>query len=143
MMDNCKHVPTLVATSTKLSKDDEVLDVNPTLFKRLVGSLIYLIATRRDIMEGVSLISKFMEIPKDTHWREGKRIMRYVVGTTDCGIMYATTEKKDLIGYTDSDFAGSLDDRKNTFGYVFHLGSCVISWASKNQPIVTILLAES
>ena len=52
--------------------------------------------------------------------------------------MYASAEKKDLIGYTDSDFVGSLDDRKNTSGYVFDLGSRVISWASKKQPIVTL-----
>ena len=63
-MDNSKPVPTRVATGTKLSKDDEGADVNPTLFKRLVGNLMYLTATRPDIMQGVSLISRFMEIPK-------------------------------------------------------------------------------
>jgi len=52
--------------------------------------------------------------------------------------MYASTEKKNLIGYTNNDFAGSLDDSDNTFGYVFHLGSCVISWASKKQHIMTL-----
>ena len=66
-MDNFKRVPIGVATSRKLSKDDEGPYVNPTLFKRLVGSLMYLIATRPDIMQGVSLISRFMETPKDTH----------------------------------------------------------------------------
>ena len=59
------------------------------------------------------------------------------------GIMYASTENKELIGYTDSDFAGSLDDRKCTSGYVFHLGSRVIAWASKKQPIVTLSSAEA
>ena len=65
--ENCEHVPTLVATGTKLSKDDEGSYVNPTLFKRLIGSLMYLTTTRPNIMQGVSLISKFMETPKDTH----------------------------------------------------------------------------
>eukprot|EP00253_Pinus_taeda_P024985 PITA_24985 len=129
-MENCKLVPTLVATSTKVTKGDEGSDVNPTLFKILVGSLMYLIATRLDIMQGVSLISRFMETPKDTHWSVGKRIMRYIAGTRDCGIMYASTKNKELIGYTDSDFAGSLDDRKSTSGFVFHLGLGVISWSS-------------
>ena len=142
-MNNCKPVPTLVATGKNLSKDDEGEDVNPTLFKRLVGSLMYLTATRPDIMQGVSLISRFMETPKDTHWSVGKRILRYIAGTRDYGIMYASTEKKELIGYTDSDFAGSLDDRKSTSGYVFHLGSGVIAWASKKQPIVTLSSAEA
>ena len=90
-MDNCKPVPTPVATGTKLSKDDEGVDVNPTLFKRLVGSLMYLTATRPDIMQGVSLISRFMETPKDTHWSVGKIILRYIEGMRDCGIMYTIT----------------------------------------------------
>jgi len=66
-MENCKPIPTLVATGTKLSKDDVGSYVNPTLFKRLVGSLMYLTATGPNIMQGVSLISRFMETPKDTH----------------------------------------------------------------------------
>ena len=72
-----------------------------------------------------------METSKDTHWSAGKRILRYIAGTRDYGIMYVSTENKELIGYTDSDFAGSLDDRKSTSSYVFHLGSGVIAWASK------------
>jgi len=72
-----------------------------------------------------------METPKDARWSAQKRILRYIAGTRDCGIMYASIEKKDLIGYTDNDFAGCLDDMKSTFGFVFHLGSGVISWASK------------
>eukprot|EP00253_Pinus_taeda_P019929 PITA_19929 len=66
-MENCKPVPTPVATGTNLNKDDEGSDVNPTLFKGLVRSLMYLTATRSDIMQGVSLISRFMETVKDTH----------------------------------------------------------------------------
>eukprot|EP00253_Pinus_taeda_P006398 PITA_06398 len=142
-MENCKPVPMLVAIGTKLSKDYEGSDVKPTLFKRLVDNLMYLIVTRLDIIQGVSLISIFMETPKDTHWSAGKRILRYITGTRDCGIMYASTEKKDLIGYIDSDFAGSLDDRKSTSCFAFHLGSGVSSRASKKQPIVTLSLVES
>lgn len=132
-MENCKLVPTLVVTGTKLSKDDKESDVNPNLFKRLVGSLMYLIATRPDIMQRVSLISIFIETPKDTHWSAVKQILRYIVGTRDCGIIYESTEKKDMIGYKNSDFAGSLDDRKITSGFVFHLGLGVISWESKKE----------
>ena len=129
-MENCKPIPIPATIGTKLSKDDEGLDVNPTLFKRLVGSLMYLTTTRPDIMQGVSLISRFMETPKDTHWSARKRIMRCITRTRYCGIMYASTKKKDLIGYIDSDFARSLDDMKSTSGLVFHLDSGVLSWAS-------------
>ena len=67
-MSNCKTAPTPVITCLKLSKDDEGSTVDPMLFKRLVGSLMYLTATRTNIMYGVSLISRFMESPKDSHW---------------------------------------------------------------------------
>ena len=93
-MDNCKPVPTLVAIGTKLSNDDEGSDVNPTLFKILVGNLMYFTTTRPDIMQGVSLISRFMETPKGTHWSARKIILRYIAGTRDCGIMYASTKKE-------------------------------------------------
>jgi len=74
-MENCKLVPTSVAIGTKFSKGDE--GFNPTLFKRLVGSLMYLTTTRPDIIQGVSLISRFMEAPKGTHWGARKRILTY------------------------------------------------------------------
>ena len=86
------------------------------LFKRLVGSLMYLIATGLDIMYGVSLISRFMDSPKDSHLQVGKIIMRYVSGTIGLGIMYSTSENFKLTGYTNSDNGGSIDDRKSTSG---------------------------
>ena len=80
-MTNVNSAPTLVALGLKLSKNDESPNVDPTLFKRLVGSLLYLIATRPDIMHGVSLISRFMDKPKEIHWKDGKRILRYIART--------------------------------------------------------------
>ena len=90
-MSNCKTTPTPAIIGLKLSKDDEGSNVDPTLFKRIVGSLMYLIVTRPDIMYGVSMISRFMESPKDSHWQASKRILRYVSGTKDLGIMYSTS----------------------------------------------------
>ena len=111
----------------KLSKDDSSKDFDPSLYKSIVGSLMYLTATRPDIMHVVSLISRFMERPKEAHWQAAKRILRYVKGTKRYGILYTTSENSDLIGYTDSDWAGSVDERKRTSVYVFHLGSGSIS----------------
>ena len=90
-MSNCKTAPTLVITGLRLIKDDEGSIVDPMLFKRLVGSLMYLTAIRPEIMYGVSLISRFMESPKDSHWQASKRILRYVSGTKNLGIMYSTS----------------------------------------------------
>jgi hypothetical protein len=76
------------------------------------------------------------------YWKISKRILRYIAGTVSYGSLYSNTKKNCLIADTDSDFVGSLDDRKITSGYIFHLGSGSISWASKKQPIVTISSIE-
>ena len=91
-MSNCKTSSTPVITSLKLSKDDEGSTLDPMLFKTLVGSLMYSTVTRLDIMYGASMISRFMESPKDSHWQAGKIILGYVSGTKDLGIMYSTLE---------------------------------------------------
>ena len=85
-MINSKATPTLFIIGLKLSKEDEGSKVDPTLFKRMVNILMYLTTTQPDMMYGESLISRFMETPKESHWKERKRILRYVNGTKDFGI---------------------------------------------------------
>eukprot|EP00253_Pinus_taeda_P016368 PITA_16368 len=131
----------MVRMGLKLTKEDSSKDFDPKLYKSIVGSLMYLTATRPDIMHVVSLISRFMERPKETHWQAAKKILRYVNGTKGFGILYSSSESFMLKGYTDSDWAGSVDDRKST-SYVFHMGSGAISWASKKQPVVALSTAE-
>ena len=92
---------------------------------------MYLTTTRPDLMYVVSLISRFMESPKHSHWEVGKIILRYVAGTLGYGLWYTHTPDSTLTGYIDSDFAGSLEDRKITFGYASHLGKNLIYWESK------------
>jgi hypothetical protein len=113
------------------------------MFRSLVGNLMYLTATRPDIMFAVSLISRFMEAPYSEHWEAAKRILRYVKGTTDYGIFYQANVPITLFGYTDSDLAGSVDDSKSTSGYAFSIGSGVICWSSKKQPIVALSTTEA
>ncbi|KAE8732649.1 hypothetical protein F3Y22_tig00001818pilonHSYRG00071 [Hibiscus syriacus] len=72
-----------------------------------------------------------------------KKILRYLQGTIDYGILYKKAEKSDLIGFTDSDYARDQDDRKSTSGYVFMLGSGAVSWSSRKQPIVTLSTTEA
>eukprot|EP00253_Pinus_taeda_P025412 PITA_25412 len=116
-MQDSKVEITPTVMGLKLSKEDNNKDFDPRLYKSIVGSLMYLTATRPNIMHAVSLISRFMERPKEAHWQAVKRIL--------------------------SDWAGSVDDRKSTSGYVFHMGSGAISWASKTQPIVALSTAEA
>lgn len=104
---------------------------------------MYLTTTRPDIMLSVSLISRFMEHPTEQHLSAVKRILRYIKGTFDFGVLYKRGEKSELVGFTDSDYAGDVNDRRSTYAYVFMMGSGSISWASKKQLIVTLSTTEA
>jgi hypothetical protein len=141
-MEEWNPTETPIPLGTKLSKKDEGPTMDPTLYKILVDSLLYLTTTRPDIMYAASLVSRFMKSPKDSHWKMAKRILSYVAGTLNFGLWYTQSNDNNLSGYIDNDFAGNLDDRKSTSGHVFHLGTNLISWASKKQPIVSIYFVE-
>ncbi|CAL1361578.1 unnamed protein product [Linum trigynum] len=126
----------------KLHKDQGGKLVDSTMYKQIVGSLMYLTATRPDIMYAMSLISRYMENPIELHLLEAKRILRYLQGKRSLGMFYKKEGKTPLLGFTDSDFAGDMDDRKSTSGYVFIMGSGVVAWSSKKQPIVTLSSIE-
>ncbi|KAB2604853.1 hypothetical protein D8674_037140 [Pyrus ussuriensis x Pyrus communis] len=85
----------------------------------------------------VSLISRFMECPIEMHLAAAKRVLRYLKGTISLGILYRKGGHVELRGYSDSDYAGDLDDRKSTSGYLFMLSSGAMCWSSKKQPVVT------
>lgn len=142
-MNNSNSVQNPIVPGTKLSKNNEETKVDATLYMKMVGSLMYLTATRPDLMYGVSLISRFMSCPTESHWLAAKRILRYLKGTTELGIFYKKGDNSNLVAYTDSDFAGDLDDRRSTSGFVFLLGSAAVSWSSKKQPIVTLSTTEA
>lgn len=89
------------------------------------------------------LISRFMENPTHLHLQAAKRVLRYIKGTLDLGVFYKKGGETTLIGYTDSDYAGDLDDRKSTSGYVFLLGGGAVAWMSKKQPVVTLSTTEA
>jgi hypothetical protein len=131
-MEDCNPTYTPIPLGTKLSKQDEGPTMDSTLYKSLVGSLLYLTKTRLDIMYAANFVSRFMEYPKDSHWKIEKMILRYVVGTLNFGLWYI-----------DNDFEGNLDGWKNTSWYAFHLGTNMISWASNKQPIVSISSVEA
>jgi len=91
----------------------------------------------------VSLLSKYMDHPTELHFEAAKRVLRYLKGTCDFGILYSKRGEDKLIAYTDNDYARDLNDRKGTSGYVFMLNSGAVSWSSKKQPIVTLSTTEA
>nr|DAD28457.1 TPA_asm: hypothetical protein HUJ06_029925 [Nelumbo nucifera] len=142
-MADCKPVGTPIEPGLKLRKDNGDKEVDNTYFKQIVGSLMYLTSTRPDIMYAVSLISRYMEKPSEMHLNAVRRILRYVTDTIDCGMFYKRKNSTDLVGYTDSDYAGDVDDRESTSGHAFMLNSGAILWSSKKQDIVTLSTTEA
>nr|XP_048318612.1 secreted RxLR effector protein 161-like [Ziziphus jujuba var. spinosa] len=142
-MDDANLVGTSMECGVKLSKHKEGEKVDPTFFKSLVGSLRYLMCTRPDILYAVGVISRYMENPITTHFKVAKRILRYLKGTISFGLYYSTSNDYKLLGYSNSNWGGDIDDRKRTSGFVFYLGDTTFTWMSKKQQIVTLLTCEA
>jgi hypothetical protein len=142
-MDDANPVGTPMECGSKLSKHENGEIVDPTLYKSLVGSLRYLTSTRPDILYAVGVVSRYMEAPTTTHFKAAKRILRYIKGTTNFGLHYYSSNNYEIIGYSDSDWSGDLDDRKGTTGFVFFMGDTAFTWMSKKQPIVTLSTCEA
>ncbi|MFS7974794.1 putative RNA-directed DNA polymerase [Helianthus anomalus] len=142
-MEGCKVEDTPMNVNEKLMQDDKADKANEVIFRSLVGSLIYLTHTRPDLAYSVSLISRFMQNPSKLHLGAAKRIVKYVAGTTGYGIWYERGVPINLIGYTDSDWASSVDDRKSVSANVFSLGSGAVTWSSKKQSTVALSSTEA
>ena len=125
-----------------MNEDSESTDREQ--FQSAVGSLLYLSTmTRPDITYAVSNVAKFCANPAKEHWTAVKRIMRYLVGTMYLGLLYKKNELKSCVEFSDVDWAGDLDDRKSTSGYIFQLSGAAISWRSKKQACVALSTAEA
>ena len=142
-MQNCNSVRNPIVPGNKLTKAGAGEEVDATEFKQLVGSLRYLTARRPDLIYSVNLVSRYMERPNEQHLLAAKRILRYVQGTPNYGILYKRGGEQKVVGFVDSDYAGDVDDRKSTSGFVFMMGGGAVSWASKKQPIVTLSTTEA
>eukprot|EP00253_Pinus_taeda_P013989 PITA_13989 len=142
-MEDCKPAPSPFQSGVKLSVSCTSPEVDATLYRQLVGTLLYLTHTRPDLSFAVGLVARFMQNPRESHWKAAKRILRYVRGTVQFVIHYSAKETPLLVGFTDSDWAGDPDDRKSTAGYVFTLGSGPITWACKKQAAISLSSAEA
>ena len=142
MMD-CKSMSTLMMTNLKLLGDTSSGTIDATLYRQMIGSLMYLTNTRPDICFAVNTLSQYMVDPRQVHLVAAKHVLRYLKGTIDYGLRYARDCKFGLVGYTDSDWAGSVPDRKSTSGCCFSLGSAVIAWRSRKQTSVALSTTEA
>ncbi|KAJ0577826.1 putative RNA-directed DNA polymerase [Helianthus annuus] len=137
-MVGCKIEDTPMNANEKLHANDESAPADAVLYRSLIGGLMYLQHTRPDISFTVNVLSRFMQRPSKLHFGAARRVLGYVAGTVRFGLWYEKNREVNLYGYSDSDWAGSLDDRKSISANVFTLGSGVVSWSSKKQHSIAL-----
>jgi histone deacetylase 1/2 len=134
-MTSCKPVDTSVSPSKLVIQPDHPFS-DPTRFHQIVGALQYLTFTRPDICFAINRVCLYMHAPTDSHWAVVKRILHYLKGTTSYGFHITRGTSFALHGFTDVDWAGSIDDHKSTGGYLVFFGQTLISWKSSKQRTV-------
>ncbi|XP_022007262.1 secreted RxLR effector protein 161-like [Helianthus annuus] len=122
---------------TKLARDDEEVWADASQYRRLVGRLLYLQATRPDITYSVNVLSQFVADPRANDMEAVMRVLRYLKATLGQGILLSKEGGTNLVGYTDSDWLGCPDTRRLRSGYLLLLGGSPISWKSKKQPVIS------
>ncbi|CAJ2646460.1 unnamed protein product [Trifolium pratense] len=145
-MSDCTYAITPMETNLKLEMNESEDAVDPTMFKQIVGSLRYLCNSRPDICFEVGLISRFMEDPRQSHMKAAVRILRYIAGTLDFGILFpksAVNAKSKIICYSDADWCGDKVDRRSTTGYFFKYLNASVAWCSRKQPVVALSSCEA
>ncbi|GAA0149902.1 transmembrane signal receptor [Lithospermum erythrorhizon] len=134
---------TPLATHVKITKDEGGVSVDVSKYRSMIGSLLYLTASRPDISHSVGICARFQADPKEIHLNLVKRIIKYVHGTLNYGLLYSFDTNKALVGYSDADWAGNTEDRKSTSGGCFFLENNLVSWFSRKQNSVSLSTAEA
>jgi len=134
-MTSCKPVDTPVSPSKVILLPDHSFS-DPTRFHQIMGALQYLTFTRPDICFAVNRVCQFIHAPTNSHWAAVKHILCYLKGTTSYGFHITRGSSFALHGFTDAEWAGSIDDRKSTGGYLVFFGQTPISWKSGKQRTV-------
>ena len=142
-MEDAKPMNTPMSSSIKLDKDEHGVAVDTTKYRGMIGSLLYLTASRPDIMFSVGLCARFQSNPKESHLSAVKRILRYISGTKNLGLWYPKGSHLDLLSFSDADWAGCSIDRKSTSGTCHFLGFALVSWFSKKQNSVALSTVEA
>lgn len=142
-IQDCNGVYTPMEAERRLvpaNENDKLVEQRE--YQSLVGSLMYIaVGTRPDLAFTISVLSKFNSQPTTDHFLATKPVLRYLKETVEMGLVYGTID--NIIDYTDADFAGDLNDRKSTSGYVFTLAGGAISWKSKKQLLVSLFSTEA
>ena len=140
-MTTLKRIINYVKTTTEF----DVLgkSVDPFLYKSMIGSLLYLTASRSDISYSVGVCARYQANPKESHMTALKRIIKYVKTIVELDVWYSKDTNDVLASYSDADWAGNANDRNNTSGGCFYVGSNLVSWMSKKWNSISLSTAEA
>ena len=149
-MSNCAPGDTPVAKGDKFSlhqcpkNELEKKDMERFPYASAIGSLMYAqVCTRPDIAYIVGMLGRYLSNPGMDHWKKAKRVMRYLQRTKDYMLTYRRSSHLEIVGYSDSDFAGCLDSRRSTSGYIFMLAGGAVSWKSVKQTLIASSTMET
>ncbi|XP_071678902.1 secreted RxLR effector protein 161-like [Lolium perenne] len=134
---------TLMPVKGQLDSCDGEKYVDQNVYRSMIGSLLYVCASRTEIMLSVGMCARFQSVPKESHLVAVKRILRFLVRTPTLGLWYPKGSTFELIGYSDSDWAGDKVDRKSTSRACQFIGQSLASWSSKKQNSTALSTAEA
>ncbi|GKD14786.1 retrovirus-related pol polyprotein from transposon TNT 1-94 [Tanacetum coccineum] len=137
-MESSDPVDTPMVEKSKLDEDTQGKAVDPTHYRGMIGTLMYLIASRPDLTFAVCMCARYQAKPTEKHLHAVKRIFKYLRGTVNRGLWYLKDSSIALTAYADADHAGCQDTRRSTSGCMQLLGDILVSWSSKTQKSVVI-----
>ncbi|GJR76731.1 retrovirus-related pol polyprotein from transposon TNT 1-94 [Tanacetum coccineum] len=141
--DSCDLVDTPMVEKSKLDEDKEGKAVDPSHYRGMIGTLLYLTASRPDLQFAICMCARYQARPTEKHLHAVKRIFRYLKGTVNRGLWYPKDSSIALTAFADADHAGCQDTRRSTSGSMQFLGDRLVSWSSKRQKSAAISSTEA
>jgi len=136
-MTTAKAQKTPMLSSLRLQQDGSTAVSDTTLYRSVVGTVQYIFITWPDLSYVVNKACQFMHNPQDHHWKAIKRILCYLVGTTNHWLLIKRNSHSSILGLADVNWGTVLDDRKSTTEYAVFLCSNIVSWSSHKQKVVS------
>ncbi|GJT80010.1 retrovirus-related pol polyprotein from transposon TNT 1-94 [Tanacetum coccineum] len=141
--DSCNPVDTLMVEKSKLDEDKKGKPVDPSHYRSMIGTLLYLTASRPDLQFAICMCAWYQAWPTKKHLNAVKRIFRYLKGTVHQGLWYLKDSSIALTAFADADHVGCQDTRRSTSGSMQLLGDRLVSWSSKRQKSIAISSTEA
>ena len=141
-LESASSIRAPMSPNVKLTVDLLGKSADPSLYRSMIGSLLYFTASRFDISYNVEVCARYQTNPKESHMTALKRIIKYVKTIAEFGVWYSKDTSNVLAGYSNADWAVNADDRNSTSGGCFYVGNNLVSWMSRKQNSISLFTAE-